>query len=87
LWLCYFLALGVGFMMVEIPLIQKLILPLGYPTLSLTVILFSILLGGGIGSWFSQRFDDQKLARWAAVCALLVAGQHSSGGGNYWTIG
>jgi len=74
LWLLYFLALGVGFMLVEIPLAQKLILPLGYPTLALTVILFSILLGGGAGSWFSQRFEEKKLARVAMFCALGVAG-------------
>jgi spermidine synthase len=68
----YFLALGVGFMLVEIPLTQKLILPLGYPTLALTVILFSILLGGGLGAWFSQRFENGALRRWAMGCALAV---------------
>ncbi|HVF11212.1 MAG TPA: hypothetical protein VNA16_10435, partial [Abditibacteriaceae bacterium] len=73
LFVLYFLALGVGFMLVEIPLAQKLILPLGYPTLALTVILFSILLGGGVGSWASQRCAPAALARWAAGCALGVA--------------
>jgi len=73
LFILYFLALGVGFMLVEIPLAQKLILPLGYPTLALTVILFSILLGGGAGSWFSQRFEGDALRRWAVGCALGVA--------------
>ena len=69
----YFLALGVGFMLVEIPLIEKLILPLGYPTLSLTVILGSILLGGGAGAAFSQRFEGDKLRAHAQSCALGVA--------------
>ncbi len=69
----YFALLGVGFMLVEIPLAQKLILPLGYPTLALTVILFSILLGGGAGAWFSQRHPEQRLGRRAAMCALGVA--------------
>jgi spermidine synthase len=69
----YFLALGVGFMLVEIPLLQQLILTLGYPTLSITVILFSLLLGGGIGARFSQRFDAARLLRWAMTSALLVA--------------
>lgn len=69
----YFLALGTGFMLVEIPLLQQLILTLGYPTLSITVILFSLLLGGGIGARFSQRYEVAKLARWAMTCALLVA--------------
>ena len=68
----YFLALGVGFMLVEIPLIQKLVLPLGYPTLALTVILFSILLGGGAGALFSQRFEGAALREHALKCALGV---------------
>jgi len=67
-----FLALGVGFMFVEVPLIQKLALPLGYPTLSLSVILFSILLGGGAGALFSQRFEGASLRRYALACALGV---------------
>ncbi|MEO6908641.1 MAG: hypothetical protein ABI210_12205, partial [Abditibacteriaceae bacterium] len=69
----YFLALGIGFMLVEIPLLQQLILTLGYPTLSITVILFSLLLGGGIGARFSQRYEAAKLAKWAMTSALLVA--------------
>lgn len=72
--LLYFSLLGVGFMLVEIPLAQKIILPLGYPTLALTTILFSILLGGGIGAWFSQRVQNMAtLRRYAAVCAVGVA--------------
>ena len=73
LWVAYFLALGVGFMLVEIPLAQQLILPLGYPTLALSVILFAVLLGGGLGSWFSQRFENAALSSYAAACALGVA--------------
>lgn len=73
LYVLYFLALGLGFMLVEIPLAQKLILPLGYPTLALTVILFSVLLGGGAGAWFSQRFDGERLRRYAMLSALGVA--------------
>jgi hypothetical protein len=72
--LLYFSLLGVGFMLVEIPLAQKIILPLGYPTLALTTILFSVLLGGGIGAWFSQRVQNMAaLRRYAALCALGVA--------------
>lgn len=71
--LLYFMMLGIAFMLVEIPLSQKLILPLGYPTLALTVILFSILLGGGAGSWFSQRYEGDKLRSWAVGCALGIA--------------
>ncbi len=73
LFAVYFLALGVGFMLIEIPLIQKLVLPLGYPTLALTVILFSLLLGGGAGAAISQRFDGKALAFYGALCAAAVA--------------
>ncbi len=74
LWIGYFLLLGVGFMLIEIPLSQLLILPLGYPTLALSVILFSILLGGGAGAWVSQKFGEKCLAWYALACALAVAG-------------
>lgn len=69
----YFLCLGVGFMLVEIPLISKLVLPLGYPTLSLTVILFSLLLGGGAGAALSQSFDGARLRAHGFRCAMGVA--------------
>jgi len=69
----YFSLLGVGFMLLEIALIQKLVLLLGYPVLTLSVILFSLLLGGGLGSLFSQRWPEQAVVRWATVAALAVA--------------
>jgi len=52
----YFACLGVGFMLVEIPLLQKLILLLEYPTLAMAVVLAALLVGGGLGSMASQRF-------------------------------
>ncbi|MEN6547799.1 MAG: hypothetical protein ABFE07_17325 [Armatimonadia bacterium] len=67
----YFACLGVGFMVVEISLIQKLVLYLGYPVLSLSVILFSLLLGGGSGSLLSQRWGTDR-ARWVAGYAALA---------------
>jgi hypothetical protein len=59
----YFALLGAGFMLVEVALIQKLILYLGYPVLSLSVILFALLLGGGLGSLYSQRWAPEQLRR------------------------
>jgi hypothetical protein len=46
----YFAALGLGFMFIGACLIQYLTLFLGYPTYSLTVTLFSILISTGVGS-------------------------------------
>jgi hypothetical protein len=54
--LFYFAALGLGFMFFEIPLIQKLTLFLGYPTYSLTVTIFALLIFSGFGSLLSARF-------------------------------
>jgi hypothetical protein len=49
----YFAALGTGFMFLEVSLIQKLTLFLGYPTHSLTVTLFALLLATGLGSLYA----------------------------------
>ena len=51
----YFAAIGTGFMFFEVSLIQRLTLFLGYPTYSLTVTLFAILLSTGVGSLVSER--------------------------------
>lgn len=51
----YFMGLGLGFISIEIVLIQKLILFLGHPIYSLTVTIFSMLIFTGIGSLISGR--------------------------------
>lgn len=57
--LAYFACLGVGFMLIEVALIQKSVLFLGYPTLSLSSVLFALLLSGSAGSLFSQRWSSR----------------------------
>lgn len=49
-FILYFSALGLGYMLVEITLVQKFILFLGTPTLTLSVILFTLLAATGLGS-------------------------------------
>lgn len=49
-FLLYFACLGLGFMMVEIPLVQRFTLFLGHPIYALSVILFSLLIFSGVGS-------------------------------------
>ncbi len=77
----YFALLGVGFMTVEIPIIQKLTVYLGRPVYSLAIVLFTILLFSSLGSLWSGRWTTEKLKRnlqWVfpaiAVMALLHAG-------------
>ncbi|MFK7741089.1 MAG: hypothetical protein AB8H80_12285 [Planctomycetota bacterium] len=50
-FLVYFSGIGVGFIFLEIALIQKLTLLLGQPLYSIVVTLFSILIFTGIGSF------------------------------------
>lgn len=72
----YFSLLGAGFMLVEIPLIQQFVLFLGHPVLSLSVVLFSLLIGTAIGSRYSQRWPvlalPWRVALAAGLAALLV---------------
>jgi len=57
----YFASLGLGFMLIEIPLIQRFILFIGHPTLAIAVLLFSLLLASGLGSFYSTKWHNQKL--------------------------
>jgi hypothetical protein len=63
----FFALLGTGFMMVETSLIQRLVLYLGSPVLTLSTLLFAILISSAVGSLFSQRYTL------GGVPALIVA--------------
>ena len=68
----YFGSLGAGFIAVELSLLQHLTLLLGHPIFTLSILLFTILAAGGIGSALSNRVP----VAWAclAVAALGTAG-------------
>jgi spermidine synthase len=75
--LALFFALGVGYMLVEIAFFQRLSLYISQPQLALTLLLFSLLLGGGIGSLLSSLLGRTRLRGAATVSlgvTLLVAG-------------
>lgn len=57
----YFGALGMGFIIVEVALMQRLILLLGHPIYTLVVILFTLLLVGGVGSLVARRFAPARI--------------------------
>ena len=73
-WLGYFGTLGAGFMLIEVALLQRFVLLLGHPVYSLTVTLFSILLGTGIGSLVSRRIGDAALRRTIQLVLLGIVG-------------
>lgn len=53
--LLYFIAVGFGYILVEISLIQRFVLFLGHPTYALTVVVFLLLLSSGAGSVAARR--------------------------------
>jgi hypothetical protein len=55
----YFLALGLGFLFIEIAFIQKFILFLGHPLYAVAVVLAGFLLFAGAGSAASSRFAER----------------------------
>jgi spermidine synthase len=54
--LLYFVAVGMGYILVEIAFIQRFVLFLGHPTYALTVVVFLLLLSSGAGSLFSRKW-------------------------------
>jgi hypothetical protein len=74
--LTYFGALGMGFMLLEIGLAQKLVLFLGHPSYSVTLVLAALLVGAGCGSAVAGRatFGGADLVRRVAVPSILLVG-------------
>lgn len=54
-FLLYFVALGLGFLLIEISFVQKYVLLLGYPTYSLSVTVASLLVFAALGAALSRR--------------------------------
>ena len=58
--LLYFVAVGLGYILVEIAFIQRFVLFLGHPTYALTVVVFLLLLSSGMGSMASRHWLGQS---------------------------
>lgn len=74
LWrfLIYFSGLGVGFIAIEIVLMQKLVLFLGHPLHSITVTLFALLVFAGLGSFLSQKWFHSPTPKiWWVMTGLV----------------
>ncbi len=80
--LLYFACLGAGFLMVEIVLIQRFVLFLGHPVYAISVILFSLLFFGGLGSHLSGRFGPERRGSYqkgALLGLVLLLGFYNLG--------
>jgi len=69
----YFASLGVGFIAVELALLQHLTLLLGHPIFTLSILLFTLLAAGGLGSRSSGRFHPGPVCLGIAALALVYA--------------
>jgi SAM-dependent methyltransferase len=82
--LAYFTGLGLGFILIEISQMQRLMIALGHPVYGLTVVLFSLLVAAGLGSWWTERSVRRGSAApvlpRALLALLLVAGATAAGG-------
>ena len=74
--LLIFSCIGIGFMIIEISLFQKLILYLGSPTVSLSILLCSLLMGMGIGSYYSNKILTKNEIKKInlSIMAILIYG-------------
>ena len=72
-FLVYFLAIGAGYILIEVALIQKFVLFLGHPTYALTVVIFSMLVSSGLGSFLSRKLVNDRNGRLVVVLAIAAA--------------
>jgi spermidine synthase len=71
--LVYFGAIGLGFMLIETALMQRLIIALGHPTYGLSVVLFGLLLSSGAGSYASRPLAGSPRGQVRCLLALIAA--------------
>jgi hypothetical protein len=71
----WFLLIGLGFMLLEVALLQRMSIFLGHPVYGLSVVLFSLVLSTGVGSLISEKFPLLKKgprSTWIALTMVLA---------------
>ena len=71
----YFALIGIGFMAVEIALLQRMSVFLGHPVYSLSVSLFTLILATGVGSLLSDKLvldSPGTFLIWGAITSLYI---------------
>jgi hypothetical protein len=71
--LLLFSCLGLGYVLVEIVLVQKLTLYLGNPSYALAIVLCALLVFSGFGSLLSASLPGRAPRRLVIACGLIVA--------------
>jgi hypothetical protein len=71
--LAFFVAIGLGYMLVEVTLIQRFVLFLGHPTYALTVVVFFLLLSSGVGSLVLHRRVAEAIQVYLPLALIITA--------------
>jgi hypothetical protein len=74
-FLLYFLFIGSGYILIEVGLIQKFVLFLGHPVYALAVVIFSMLISSGLGSFASRQLvgkQEERLIKTLGSVAILA---------------
>lgn len=69
----FFSMLGIAFMLIEVAQVQRLTILLGNPTYGLSVVLFSLLIAAGLGSYVSQLLLERTSNERKLLVIALVA--------------
>jgi spermidine synthase len=72
-FLVYFAALGLGFIMVEMVLLQRFTLFLGQPTYTLAVVLAGLLISTGAGSYVTSGLRSGSKWSFVPIIAAILA--------------
>src|SRR5262249_37559443 len=70
--LAYFSCLGAGFIILELVFIQKFMHLIGSPLYTYSTVIFTLLLGAGIGSAASERLGIGRERRWALPFVAII---------------
>ncbi len=65
--LAYFLALGLGYILIEVAFVQQFVLFLGNPVYALTVVIFVMLAASGLGALWGRRHYACGCMRWVVT--------------------
>jgi hypothetical protein len=71
--LLYFVAVGLGYILVEVTFVQRFVLFLGHPTYALTVVIFLMLLASGAGSVASRKWLAKGRRVWVPLVLIAAA--------------
>lgn len=72
--LAYFTLIGTAFMCAQVAFLQRFSVLLGHPTYALVVVLFSMILFAGLGSFVSDRVVGARGERFALCTWILALG-------------